>query len=104
MGSGGAIVNSRDDLLVAFHMGCRMTLHAYGLQEPPLGENLAMLTLFCVADGRTFLSDRRDGQSELHFNREMAERIVEAFLDRPDGYGEMCQASTEDLAILATDA
>jgi hypothetical protein len=76
-------MNTSEELLLAFYMGSRLTMHAYDIAEPPLGENEAILALFRVASGERILRKPGDLATELHFNRALAERIVDGLMDAP---------------------
>jgi hypothetical protein len=76
-------MNTSEELLLAFYMGNRLTLYAHGIQEPPLGENQALLALFRVAAGESIRRNPADAATELHFSRELAERIVDGLMDAP---------------------
>jgi hypothetical protein len=69
--------------LAACHKVSRLTLYAHGIQEPPLGENQALLALFRVAAGESIRRNPADAATDLHFNRELAERIVDGLMDAP---------------------
>jgi len=76
-------MNTSEELLLAFYMGSRLTMHAYNISEPSLGENEAILALFRVASGESIRRIPGDPATELHFNRALAERIVDGLLDSP---------------------
>jgi hypothetical protein len=62
------------DLLLAFYTGVRMTMRAYGIKEPSLGDNKAIHLLFDVAN-------RQDSEDDaIHFNRQVVKRIVDGLL------------------------
>jgi hypothetical protein len=59
-------------MLLAFYAGVRMTMQAYGIKEPPLGENKAIRVLFQVAAAQ----DDQGGDSSIHYNLAVVRRIV----------------------------
>jgi hypothetical protein len=67
-------MNSSSDLLLAYYTGVRMALHAYGIQEPHIGENKAIHLLFEVANNPA------SEDESIHFNDAIVQRIVDGLM------------------------